>query len=162
MHYINRSGRIAGSGSDYEHLLAWRLTRVASKRRKGRADATADICIWDTTTGTCTKVLSYHPVAVQAIAFSPDGCWMASVGRDPERSAVIWDVLRGEAIAVGRTDKPLEAVAWRKGASAPQFVTVGGDGALLWTLEPTHLAQQALSVPQVRIATIMHAIRNRA
>jgi hypothetical protein len=118
--------------------------------RKG-AGNTADICIWDTTTSRCSKVLSYHPIAVQALAFSRDGCWLASIGRDPERSAVIWDVLRGEAVAVGRTDKPLHAVAWRHGAVQPEFVTVGGDGALLWTLEPTHLAQRGLSIPEVCI-----------
>jgi hypothetical protein len=131
--------------------LSQRHSVVECCRKGGASTATADICIWDTTTGTCSKVLSYHPIAVQALAFSTTGCWMASIGRHPERSAVIWDILRGEAVAVGRTEKPLEAVAWRQGTEATEFVTVGGDGALLWTLEPTHLAQRTLTVPQVCI-----------
>jgi WD repeat-containing protein 90 len=90
---------------------------------------------------------------VQALAFSRDGLWLVSIGRHPERSVVIWDVLRGEAVAVGRTDKQLEAVAWRHGSTAPEFVTVGGDGALLWTLEPTHLSQRVLSIPEVRASS---------
>lgn len=95
-------------------------------------------------------MLSYHPVAVQGLAFSPDGLWLASVGRHPERSAVIWDIARGNAVAVGRTEQPLLAVAWRHGSTATEFVSVGGDGPLLWTLTPTHLAQRPLSIPQVR------------
>ena len=47
--------------------------RNGACRRGSVAGATADICIWDTTTGSCSKLLSYHPVAVQGIAFSPDG-----------------------------------------------------------------------------------------
>lgn len=107
--------------------------------------------MWDLTTGTCSKVLSYHPVAIQALAFSPDGAWLVSLGRDPERSIVIWDVARGEAVSIGRAEHALEAVAWvsASSASAVQFVTAGAGGALLWALEPTHLAQRPLTVPQV-------------
>jgi WD repeat-containing protein 90 len=120
-------------------------------RCKGSADSsTADICVWDLSTGSCSKVLSYHAVAVQAMAFSSDGAWLVSLGRDPERSVVIWDVRRGEAVAVGRTEQAVCAVAWCCHAATPSFVTAGGDGALLWSLEPTHLSQRTLSLPPVR------------
>ena len=119
-------------------------------RRGGAAGpCTADIAVWDITTATRSKVLSYHPFAIQALAFSADGSWLVSIGRDPERSVVIWDVARGEAVSIGRADHALQAVSWLHSSSSVQFVTAGAGGALLWTLEPTHLAQQALTIPQV-------------
>lgn len=104
---------------------------------------TAHIYLWDLDTCACTRVLAYHPVGVQAIALSPDAAWLVSVGRDPERSVVLWHLATGDTVAVGRSDYALTAVAWRPGP-LPEFVTVGDGGALLWTLEPTHLAQRPL------------------
>ena len=126
------------------------LANNQDKCRKAGAASRADICIWDTTTCCACKVLSYHPLAVQGLAFSPDGCWLVSIGKDPERTAVIWDVAGGTAVAIGRAQGHLQAVAWRHGGDKAAFVTVGEDGALLWALEATHLAQQKLTLPQVR------------
>lgn len=112
--------------------------------------ATADVCVWDIVLGTCCAVLSYHPTAVQALAFSREGTWLVSVGRAPERSVVLWDVATGSAVAVGRTEQPTVGLAWRYGVAMPEFVTVGEGGAMQWKLEPTHLSQHPLGLPVVR------------
>lgn len=101
--------------------------------------------------GSTSAVLSYHPTAVQAMAFSGEGTWLASMGRAPERSVVLWDVATGSAMAVGRTEQPSVGLAWRCGVTMPEFVTVGEGGAMQWKLEPTHLSQHPLALPAVCI-----------
>lgn len=70
-----------------------------------------------------------------------------TVGRSPECSVVIWDVPTGEAIAVGRTRGASSMVAWISSSEHPEFVTVGAEEVLLWTLEATHLCQRPLVLP---------------
>lgn len=127
------------------------VSESAAQCRKGTriSNSTAEICVWDIAMGSCCAVLSYHPTAVQAMAFSTEGTWLVSLGRAPERSVVLWDVATGSAVAVGRTEHPSVGVAWRCGASMPEFVTVGEGGAMQWRLELTHLAQHPLGVPMV-------------
>eukprot|EP00892_Ulva_mutabilis_P005257 jgi/Ulvmu1/3102/UM015_0142.1 len=130
-------------------VVGGRSAVVASASRKGTHanNATADICVWDIAMGSCCSVLSYHPTAVQAMAFSAEGTWLVSLGRSPERSVVLWDVATGSAVAVGRTEQPSVGVTWRFGVSMPEFVTVGEGGAMQWRLELTHLAQHPISLP---------------
>jgi hypothetical protein len=92
------------------------------------------------------------------MAFSPDAAWLVSVGREPERSVVMWNVYCGEAVAIGHTEGPVCAVAWCSHAANPSFVTVGGDKALVWTLEPTHISQRTLSLPQVCPIVLLYVI----
>jgi hypothetical protein len=73
--------------------------------------------------------------AAQALVFSPDGRWLLSLGREPERSAVVWDVAAGLLVAAGRTEAPATAAVWLRGGERPAFASVGGDGLLLWTLQ---------------------------
>ncbi|GMH37358.1 hypothetical protein BSKO_05231 [Bryopsis sp. KO-2023] len=120
---------------------------LASGSQGVEASRSADIYIWDTASRRRVAVLEYHPCSVQALAFSPDACWLVSLGAAPERSVVIWDVVSGEAIAVGRTREHLTAVAWCPASDRPEFVTVGGEGALIWTLESTHLCQRSMVLP---------------
>lgn len=88
------------------------------------------------------QFVQYH----QALAFSPDSCWLVSVARSPELSLVVWDVPAGEAVAVGRAAGPIQAVAWVSASVQPEFVSVG-EQVLIWTLEPSHLCQREISLP---------------
>lgn len=98
--------------------------------------AFAEVCVWDVASGTRLAALQYHPVAVEALSFSPDNRFLVSVGRDPERSVVVWEVgglsvtlvsnlpaipgqpvavappVEGRVVAVGRTRFAVAAAAW--------------------------------------------------
>ncbi|MEW5300015.1 MAG: hypothetical protein WDW36_002979 [Sanguina aurantia] len=115
----------------------------------------ADICVWDVASGGAVARLQYHPLA--ALSFSHDGRWLLSLGRDPERAVVVWDLVTSEAVAVGRISQRGVAVAWllqgpsgldpvtqSPGRSLPRFVSAGDEGLLLWTLHDSYLEQQAL------------------
>lgn len=63
--------------------------------------------------------------SLQAMAFSPDGVWLASIGQAPERTVVLWDVGTGAMVAVGQVKEPATALCWRLDTLLPEFLTVG-------------------------------------
>eukprot|EP00798_Chlamydomonas_sp_ICE-L_P014443 gene14443-20451_t len=112
----------------------------------------ADICLWDTATGALRSRLCYHPQGVQTLAFSPNDAYLLSVGRDPERSLVVWDLATEEVVAVGRTQGRTLSVAWLPESSSnlqPRFVSGGTDGLYLWTLQATCLEQLPIFVGEM-------------
>lgn len=58
----------------------------------------ADVAVWDVHRRCLVMLLQQHPVCVEQLAFSPDGCWLVSVGSG---RVVVWDVATGRATAVG-------------------------------------------------------------
>ncbi|KAG2491091.1 hypothetical protein HYH03_010535 [Edaphochlamys debaryana] len=104
----------------------------------------ADVVVWEVATGQERWRLRYHPIGVQVVAFSPDGRWLLSLGRDPERSVVVWDIAAGLLVAAGRTEHAPSAAEWLWGGDNPAFATVSGDGLMLWTLQDSFLEQRAV------------------
>ena len=109
-----------------------------------------------------TPFLPHRPPPPQVMAFSPTDKFLASVGRDPERSVVVWDLTGGDGtlgsgteatmVSVGRTKGPVVALAWLPLRPLPQFVTAGADGLLLWTLRADCLELTAVDLPHPRLA----------
>ncbi|KAG2447660.1 hypothetical protein HYH02_007576 [Chlamydomonas schloesseri] len=104
----------------------------------------ADVVVWEAASGREVWRLRYHPLGVQALAFSPDGRWLVSLGRNPERSVVVWDVAAGLLVAAGRTEQSPLTAAWLWGGHNPAFATAGADGLLLWTLQDNFLEQRSV------------------
>jgi len=59
---------------------------------------TADIIIWDLETKQLVHRLSLHKVKIQALDFSYDERYLASLGGQDDNSLVLWDVQSGSAI----------------------------------------------------------------
>ncbi|KAI9188916.1 hypothetical protein H9P43_000338 [Blastocladiella emersonii ATCC 22665] len=58
----------------------------------------ADIILWDFETRRAIKHLSLHKVKVEALAFSPNDLYLASLGGEDDNSVIVWDLERGTAI----------------------------------------------------------------
>lgn len=62
----------------------------------------AEVCVWELSSCTLRFVLCQHACGVSQLQFSPDGCWLVSVGGG---TLVLWDLETGQAAAIGKTHK---------------------------------------------------------
>ena len=58
----------------------------------------ADVIVWDFETGEIVHRLNLHKVKVEALAFSPNEQFLATLGGQDDNNLVIWDVESGTAI----------------------------------------------------------------
>lgn len=120
---------------------------LASAPLSAEASRHADVVVWNVAAGEKLRVLQYHPVSVQVLRFSADDRYLLSLGRDPERAVVVWDLAHGgELLAVGRTRGVNLDAAWLPLGAVPQFVSGGADGLLLWSLQASCLEQRSITL----------------
>lgn len=58
----------------------------------------ADIIIWDFEKRSIIRRFTLHKVKVQALAFSPNEKYLASLGGQDDNSVIVWDLIEGNAI----------------------------------------------------------------
>lgn len=63
---------------------------VATGQLDPKGKSTPYICIWDSTTMNEIKKIVYHDRGVVALAFSPDGEYLVSIGNDNDHDVAIW------------------------------------------------------------------------
>ncbi|KAJ3043454.1 Cilia- and flagella-associated protein 52 [Rhizophlyctis rosea] len=98
----------------------------------------ADIIIWDFATRKLLRRLTLHKVKVQALAFSPNDKYLASLGGQDDNSIIAWDLEKGAAICGAPASKDSSGVTLSLSYfnnNEFSFVT-GGHGTLrIWTLD---------------------------
>lgn len=58
----------------------------------------AVVIVWDLETGSVIQKLTLHKGKVQALAFSCDDKWLASLGGEDDNKLVIWNIQNGDAV----------------------------------------------------------------
>ncbi|KAG8464103.1 hypothetical protein KFE25_000271 [Diacronema lutheri] len=99
----------------------------------------APILVWDLEARAIVCTLQLHKVSVAALAFSPSGEFLASIGGEDDNNLVVWHVdvenARGIAIcgAPAAHDIAL-AVVWAK-ASDDTLITAGRENLRVWNFD---------------------------
>ncbi|KAI8850812.1 quinon protein alcohol dehydrogenase-like superfamily [Chytridium lagenaria] len=70
----------------------------------------ADIIIWDFEKRILLRRLTLHKVKVQALAFSPNDKYLASLGAEDDNSVIVWDLEKGAAICGSPASKDSSGV----------------------------------------------------
>eukprot|EP00887_Chlorella_sp_A99_P006316 scaffold3.g6316.t1 len=89
----------------------------------------------------CRVALQFHSFPVQALEFSPDGAWLASLGAAVEPSLALWDAGSGTLVAAVALEAPVAGLAWVAGAALPTLYTASQGGLTQWQLEPEELCR---------------------
>lgn len=125
----------------------WDVQTGAHLYRMGKADSIAwapngtylagahhsSVRIWHVETGTEIYTLNGHTQRINALAYSPDGQYLATGGDD--QTVRIWRPNAGEfaCLLVGHT-APVTSLSW--GPDSTTLVSGGHDGARMWRLIP--------------------------
>jgi WD40 repeat protein len=113
----------------------------------------AEIILWDisgladgSSAPTLLKRLRLHKVAVQALDFSYNGKYLASVGGSDDNNLVIWNVANGKAIcgSPAAHDTAL-TVKWMN-TSDLSLVTGGMKALRMWSLDPENRKVRPMEV----------------
>lgn len=99
----------------------------------------APVLVWDLEAKAIVCSLQLHKVSVAALAFSPSGEFLASVGGEDDNNLVVWHVdlenSRGVAICGSPAAHDIAlAVAWSK-TSDETIVTAGRENLRVWSFE---------------------------
>eukprot|EP00898_Chlorokybus_atmophyticus_P004018 jgi/Chlat1/4617/Chrsp293S00812 len=95
----------------------------------------ADIIVWDLATGTLLHRMSLHKVKVQALAFSANERYLASLGGQDDNNLVVWDVESGKAICGSPTATDFVlTVAFFRGTHT-RLVTAGNGNLTVWEFD---------------------------
>lgn len=99
----------------------------------------APVLVWDLEAKAIVCSLSLHKVAVQALAFSPSGQFLASIGGEDDNNLVVWHVdvpnSRGVAICGSPAAHDIAlAVVWAK-TSDDTIITAGRENMRVWSLD---------------------------
>eukprot|EP00899_Mesostigma_viride_P011827 jgi/Mesvir1/20645/Mv14866-RA.1 len=95
----------------------------------------ADIIIWDMESLTMLHRMSLHKVKVQALSFSFDDCFLASLGGQDDNNLVVWDVETGKAVCGSPT---LSDNVWALkfcNTRSDQLVTCGSNSLHVWDFD---------------------------
>eukprot|EP00999_Lentomonas_sp_LEN2_P000022 NODE_101_length_2309_cov_86.545371_g80_i0.p1 GENE.NODE_101_length_2309_cov_86.545371_g80_i0~~NODE_101_length_2309_cov_86.545371_g80_i0.p1 ORF type:complete len:654 (+),score=140.80 NODE_101_length_2309_cov_86.545371_g80_i0:177-2138(+) len=95
----------------------------------------ADICVFDYHTLKLVHRMTLHKVKVQALCFSADEKFLASLGGQDDNSLVVWDLETGRPVCGGSASSDLSmAVAFYNKNSA-QLVTAGHMTFRVWEID---------------------------
>ncbi|RUS75529.1 hypothetical protein EGW08_016719, partial [Elysia chlorotica] len=99
-------------------------------------DSPCHLCVWDTQTHVCRRVLSKHQYSVQCLAFSRDDRFLVSIGDYREGVVIVWETKTFQQVASSSAlGAPVHCLMWDP-FTVNEFVTVGDAGTVLfWLLE---------------------------
>jgi len=95
----------------------------------------ADIIIWDLQTRTLLHRMSLHKVKVQALAFSHDEQFLASIGGQDDNSLVVWDAESGKAICGSPTANESVLTVKFFNTTTTKIVTAGSRNMDVWEFD---------------------------
>eukprot|EP00916_Digyalum_oweni_P000821 GHVL01001642.1.p1 GENE.GHVL01001642.1~~GHVL01001642.1.p1 ORF type:complete len:625 (+),score=94.32 GHVL01001642.1:101-1975(+) len=127
---------LRGHGSRIGCIALSSSGRLIASGEKGEMGFPADIFIWDFESMKSIKRLRLHKVAVQALSFSFNESYLASLGGQDDNTIVIWDV-KGDAVplcGVKAANETSKSVKWYS-KSDTNLVTCGNYHLRMWEFD---------------------------
>eukprot|EP01062_Namystynia_karyoxenos_P031383 TRINITY_DN2327_c0_g1_i2.p1 TRINITY_DN2327_c0_g1~~TRINITY_DN2327_c0_g1_i2.p1 ORF type:complete len:638 (+),score=243.83 TRINITY_DN2327_c0_g1_i2:91-2004(+) len=112
--------------------------RYVASGQKTHMGFQADICVFDWATRKRIHRFTLHKVRVQALAFSHDEAYLASLGGQDDGTLVVWDLSTGRPLCGGPASSDMSMCVRFFRNSSDKLVT-GGAGILrVWAIDPVN------------------------
>lgn len=110
----------------------------------------APVCVWNAADGTLVHKLELHKGAVQAVAFSPSGKLLATLGGQDDGRVIVYDVATGEALCGAKaSNERATCVRWLNNTD-DSFVTAGVNHIKVWQLSERNLTGANVSTGSLK------------
>eukprot|EP01062_Namystynia_karyoxenos_P031382 TRINITY_DN2327_c0_g1_i1.p1 TRINITY_DN2327_c0_g1~~TRINITY_DN2327_c0_g1_i1.p1 ORF type:complete len:681 (+),score=209.75 TRINITY_DN2327_c0_g1_i1:127-2043(+) len=117
----------------------------------------ADICVFEYATRKLIFRLTLHKVKVQAVAFSADESYLASLGGQDDNTLVVWDLSTGRPLCGGPASSDLSMCISFFNNSNEKLVT-GGQGILrMWDVDTVN---RKINPTDVNLGNLKRTVRN--
>ncbi|KAM9816951.1 WD repeat-containing protein 90 [Neosynchiropus ocellatus] len=120
----------------------------------------SNICIWDVTTGLCSKSISHHTGAVQSLTFSRDDRFLLSIGDFSNPELALWSCCTGQMLYSVNVSGSVHAGAFSPTASS-QMACVGSRGVYFGLLHSRGLEVE-MKLQGVRTPTALGKVEMTA
>jgi len=119
----------------------------------------ADICVFDFESRKLVHRMMLHKVKVQALAFSADEKYLASIGGQDDNTLVVWDLSTGRPLCGGPASNELSLCIAFFNQSSDKIIT-GGSGVLrVWDVD---FANRKINPTDVVVGNIRREFQNIA
>ncbi|EDV28238.1 uncharacterized protein TRIADDRAFT_20616 [Trichoplax adhaerens] len=96
------------------------------------------ICLWNTKSGICEKILKHHKGDICCLAFSRDDRFLISVGNYLDCAIVVWSTNDHSVLAATQLTEPIHDLCWDP-YTVNEFSSVGANGKIkFWLLDETN------------------------
>ena len=136
---VSRSGRYVASGQ---------VTHMGFQ---------ADICVFDFETRRVIHRMMLHKVKVQALAFSSDESFLATVGGQDDNTLVIWDLATGRPLCGGPASNELTLCLSFFNNRNDQLISAGNGVLRVWDID---FANRKINPTDVNVGSITREFRN--
>ncbi|XP_009875977.1 PREDICTED: WD repeat-containing protein 90, partial [Apaloderma vittatum] len=126
---------------------------LASASGKTDGGSCCQICIWNIQDGVCAASLFHHETQVQAMAFSRDDRFLATLGDYSDQTFVLWNTYTYELMLSTCISEPVHDVAFSP-FSHRELACVGKGAVMFWLLEQQG-AKVNLKVHQARAPDVL-------
>lgn len=126
---------LRGHDNDITVISVSKNGKYIATGQKTHSGFKADIIIWDFETGSLLHRLSIHKVSIQALSFSCNDNYLASLGGVEDNYLIVWDVQSGKALCgnTAGTDKVNSLKFFN--TKDDQIVTCQNYGIKIWKID---------------------------
>eukprot|EP01062_Namystynia_karyoxenos_P031385 TRINITY_DN2327_c0_g1_i4.p1 TRINITY_DN2327_c0_g1~~TRINITY_DN2327_c0_g1_i4.p1 ORF type:complete len:664 (+),score=248.70 TRINITY_DN2327_c0_g1_i4:80-1993(+) len=117
----------------------------------------ADICVFEYATRQLIFRLTLHKVKVQAVAFSADESYLASLGGQDDNTLVVWDLSTGRPLCGGPASFDLSMCVCFFNNSNEKLVTAGQGILRVWDVDTVN---RKIHPTDVNLGNLKRTVRN--